>query len=117
MKALYDMQVGHRISWRDATPGAASLSAPLAALLDTMLQPDPAQRCSLEQVAASEWACLELPKKLEVSVVMCTRQGFRGYEVVLGAVWDGWRLSVEGCHHLLRNVLREQPSSCLPAAY
>lgn len=66
MKALYDLAVGHRVSWRDATPKAETLSEPLAALLDRMLEPDPLKRATLQQVAESQWANLPLPRKLEV---------------------------------------------------
>jgi len=67
MKALYDLAVGHRVSWRDATPKADTLSEPLAALLDSMLEPDPLKRATLQQVADSQWANLPMPRKLEVS--------------------------------------------------
>lgn len=67
MKRLYRMAVEKKVSWRKATPGADKLPASLSALLDTMLEPDPSKRATLQQVLDSEWVNEPLPPKLQVS--------------------------------------------------
>ncbi|KAF8068177.1 CIPK28 [Scenedesmus sp. PABB004] len=66
MREQYRLEALQGVHWRDATSRAAKLSEPLAALLDTMLEPDVRKRASLQQVAASEWVNLPLPPNLQV---------------------------------------------------
>jgi hypothetical protein len=66
MRKLYTLENVEGVHWRDATYKAAKLSEPLAALLDTMLEPDTAKRASLEDVCASQWVNMVLPTKLQV---------------------------------------------------
>jgi hypothetical protein len=68
MRKLYTLENVEGVHWRDATSKAAKLSEPLAALLDTMLEPDTAKRASLEDVCASQWVNLPLPHKLQVRI-------------------------------------------------
>jgi hypothetical protein len=70
MKALYDLQLLHKVSWRDGTPHSDTFSASLAELLDGMLDPHPATRLTLEQVAASKWMQEAVPHKLQVCSVV-----------------------------------------------
>lgn len=72
MKALYDLQMLHKVTWREGTPHADTFSASLAALLDGMLDPNPVTRLSLEQVYASEWMHEPVPHKLQVRTAFGT---------------------------------------------
>jgi hypothetical protein len=72
MRKLYTLENVEGVHWRDATSKAAKLSEPLAALLDTMLEPDTAKRASLEDVCASPWVNLPLPHKLQVGGAGCS---------------------------------------------
>jgi hypothetical protein len=79
MRKLYTLENVEGVHWRDATYKAAKLSEPLAALLDTMLEPDTAKRASLEDVCASPWVNMALPPKLQVRLLMvdaCKRVGY-----------------------------------------
>jgi hypothetical protein len=69
MRKLYTLENVEGVHWRDATYKAAKLSEPLAALLDTMLEPDTANRASLEDVCASQWVNMVLPPKLQVRIL------------------------------------------------
>jgi hypothetical protein len=71
MRKLYTLENVEGVHWRDATYKAAKLSEPLAALLDTMLEPDTAKRASLEDVCASQWVNMVLPPKLQVRFSAC----------------------------------------------
>lgn len=66
MRKLYTLERVEGVHWRDATSKAAKLSAPLAALLDSMLEPDVTNRAALQDVQRSQWFHLPLPPKLQV---------------------------------------------------
>jgi serine/threonine protein kinase len=66
MKALYDLQMLHKVTWREGTPSSETFSPSLAALLDGMLDPNPVTRLTLEQVRASDWMREPMPHKLQV---------------------------------------------------
>lgn len=66
MRQLYHLEMEQRVSWQDATNRASKLSAPLAALLDWMLEPDVTKRATLDDVVNSEWVNLPLPASLQV---------------------------------------------------
>eukprot|EP00879_Flechtneria_rotunda_P014356 GHRR01014996.1.p1 GENE.GHRR01014996.1~~GHRR01014996.1.p1 ORF type:complete len:334 (+),score=99.83 GHRR01014996.1:698-1699(+) len=70
MRQLWQLENVEGIHWRDATSKASKLSEPLAALLDTMLEPDVNKRANVDEVAASKWVNLPLPVKLQVRLLV-----------------------------------------------
>lgn len=57
-------------SWRaapSARPYLPKLSAPLADLLDGLLQPQPEQRLSLERACAHPWVAAALPPRMQAA--------------------------------------------------
>ncbi|WIA11167.1 hypothetical protein OEZ85_011300 [Tetradesmus obliquus] len=85
MRKLYTLENVEGVHWRDATSKAARLSEPLAALLDTMLEPDTLKRASLEDVCSSQWVNLPLPPKLQAALdVLQEQQALRETAVCEG---------------------------------